>query len=188
MASPHVTGAAALVKAARPYFTPAEVKEALQYLGTLDWKVTSDPDSQHEKLLDVSKLGPRGDFGVSVSGLPTVSTHGRHDHVPGLAVARRHDVRADLAPIGPPAARGPGDVRHEEPVRLRRPVRDGARPGVGRAGSRDLSPGDRRRRARQDPRGDGNVRGDRDARLDATDQGCAAERRRRRGAAGAPAT
>ncbi|HEX5013480.1 MAG TPA: S8 family serine peptidase [Candidatus Limnocylindrales bacterium] len=76
MASPHVTGAAALVKAARPYFTPAEVKEALQYLGTLDWKTASDPDSTHEKLLNVSKLGPRGDFAVSVSGTPTVSTQG----------------------------------------------------------------------------------------------------------------
>ena len=44
---------------------PAEVKEALQYLGTLDWKITSDPDPYHEKLLDVSRLGPRG---VSVIG------------------------------------------------------------------------------------------------------------------------
>src|SRR4029078_7596 len=66
----------ALVKATRPYFTPADVKEALQYLGTLDWKTTSDPDKTHEKLLDVSKLGPRGDFGVTVSGNPTVSTAG----------------------------------------------------------------------------------------------------------------
>ena len=76
MASPHVTGAAALVKASRPSFTPAEVKEALLYLGTLDWKVTSDPDNTHEKLLDVSRLGPRGDFTVSVTGAPSVSTAG----------------------------------------------------------------------------------------------------------------
>ena len=76
MASPHVTGAVALVKATRPYFTPAQVKEALQYLGTFDWKTTSDPDTTHEKLLDVSKLGPRGDFGVTVSGNPTVPTAG----------------------------------------------------------------------------------------------------------------
>ena len=76
MAAPHVTGAVALVKATRPYFTPAEVKEALQYLGTFDWKTTSDPDKTHEKLLDVSKLGPRGDFGVTVSGDPTVPTAG----------------------------------------------------------------------------------------------------------------
>ena len=55
MAAPHVTGAAALLKATRPYFTPAEVKEALQYLGNLDWKTWTDPDSIHEKLLDVSR-------------------------------------------------------------------------------------------------------------------------------------
>ena len=76
MAAPHVTGAVALLKATRPYFTPAEVKEALQYLGTYDWRTTTDPDSTHEKLLDVSRLGPRGDFGVTVSGTPTVSTSG----------------------------------------------------------------------------------------------------------------
>jgi subtilisin family serine protease len=76
MAAPHVTGAVALVKATRPYFTPAEVKEALQYLGNLNWRVTTDPDKTHEKLLDVSRLGPRGNFGVSVSGTPTVSTSG----------------------------------------------------------------------------------------------------------------
>jgi subtilisin family serine protease len=76
MAAPHVTGAAALVKATRPYFTPAEVKEALQYLGTYNWRTTTDPDSTHEKLLDISRLGPRGDFGVTVSGTPTVSTSG----------------------------------------------------------------------------------------------------------------
>jgi subtilisin len=76
MAAPHVTGAVALVKASRPYFTPAEVKEALLYLGTKDWKVTSDPDNVHEKLLDVSKLGPRGDFSLVAPEVPSVSTSG----------------------------------------------------------------------------------------------------------------
>jgi subtilisin family serine protease len=71
MAAPHVTGAVALLKATRPYLTPAEVKEAVQYLGNLNWKITSDPDAFHEKLLDVSRVGPRGDFGVGVG--PAVS-------------------------------------------------------------------------------------------------------------------
>jgi hypothetical protein len=65
MAAPHVTGAVALLKATRPSLSPLEVKEALQYLGTLDWKVATDPDPYHEKLLDVSRLGARGDFSVS---------------------------------------------------------------------------------------------------------------------------
>jgi subtilisin family serine protease len=71
MAAPHVTGAVALLKATRPQLTPAEVKEALQYLGNLGWKITSDPDPYHEKLLDISRLGPRGDFDLTVG--PTVS-------------------------------------------------------------------------------------------------------------------
>ena len=65
MATPHVTGAAALYKANRPKATPAEVKEALQYLGNLNWKTSTDPDSYHERLLDVSKLGPLGTFSLA---------------------------------------------------------------------------------------------------------------------------
>jgi hypothetical protein len=76
MATPHVTGAVALVKASRPYFTPAEVKEALQALGSTDWRSSTDPDGTHEKLLDVSRLGPRGDFSVSATTVPSVPTSG----------------------------------------------------------------------------------------------------------------
>jgi subtilisin family serine protease len=64
MAAPHVTGAVALLKATRPSFTPGEVKEALQYLGNLNWKTATDPDPYHEKLLDVTRLGPRGNFSL----------------------------------------------------------------------------------------------------------------------------
>ena len=69
MATPAVTGAAALYKASRPKATPAEVREALQYLGNLNWKTSTDPDSYHEKLLDVSRLGVLGTFSLSA---PTV--------------------------------------------------------------------------------------------------------------------
>ena len=69
MATPAVTGAAALYKASRPKASPAEVREALQYLGNLNWKTYTDPDSYHERLLDVSKLGPLGTFSL---GAPTV--------------------------------------------------------------------------------------------------------------------
>ncbi|HET9519772.1 MAG TPA: S8 family serine peptidase [Candidatus Limnocylindrales bacterium] len=77
MAAPHVAGAAALVKETRPNFSPAEVKEALQYLGTSDWKTWTDPDSIHEKLLNVSKLGPRGTFSVAFgTSSPTAEAGG----------------------------------------------------------------------------------------------------------------
>ena len=73
MATPHVTGAIALLKATRPYLSPAEVKEALLYLGTMDWRTNTDPDPWHEKLLDVSRIGPRGDFAIT-AGEPAVVT------------------------------------------------------------------------------------------------------------------
>ena len=82
MAAPHVTGAAALLKADRPGLTPAEVKEALQYLGTLDWRTATDPDPYHEKLLDVSRIGPRGDFSVSTGTGVVVGEAGGPARVP----------------------------------------------------------------------------------------------------------
>jgi subtilisin family serine protease len=72
MAAPAVTGAVALYKASRPKATPAEVKEALQYLGNLGWKTSTDPDSTHEKLLDVSKIAKLGTFGFNTA--PTTAT------------------------------------------------------------------------------------------------------------------
>ena len=65
MAAPHVAGAVALLRATRPSLSPAEVREALQYLGNLNWKITSDPDPYHEKLLDVTRIGARGDFSLA---------------------------------------------------------------------------------------------------------------------------
>ncbi len=69
MAAPAVTGAVALYKSSRPDATPAEVREALRYLGNMNWKTSTDPDSIHEPLLDVSRLGDLGTFSLSpVSG------------------------------------------------------------------------------------------------------------------------
>ena len=79
---PAVTGAVALYKSSRPNATPAEVKEALQYLGTLDWKTSTDPDSYHEKLLDVSKLGPLGTFDLDTSALGYTNAHGGTSLIP----------------------------------------------------------------------------------------------------------
>jgi len=62
MAAPTVTGAVALYKASRPDATPAEVKEALRYLGNLNWKTSTDPDPYHEPLLDVARIADLGTF------------------------------------------------------------------------------------------------------------------------------
>lgn len=82
MAAPAVTGAAALYKASRPRATPSEVKEALQYLGTLNWKTSTDPDSRHEKLLNVSRLGPLGTYSVSAANPAVLGEHGGVTKVP----------------------------------------------------------------------------------------------------------
>ena len=87
MAAPGVTGAVALYKASRPLATPAQVKEALQYLGTLDWKTSTDPDSKHEKLLDVSRLGPLGTFSIAATQPAAVGEAGGAVTVP-LTVGR----------------------------------------------------------------------------------------------------
>ena len=53
MATPHVTGAAALYKANNPGASPAQVKSALQDAGTADWNDIDDPDPTKEPLLRV---------------------------------------------------------------------------------------------------------------------------------------
>ncbi len=68
MAAPAVTGAVALYKSSRPDATPAEVKEALRYLGNLNWKTSTDPDPYHEPLLDVSRLDNLGTFDFAPPG------------------------------------------------------------------------------------------------------------------------
>jgi subtilisin len=54
MATPHVTGAAALYLATHPTATPTQVKSALQAAGSSDWDDVDDPDSTKEPLLDVT--------------------------------------------------------------------------------------------------------------------------------------
>jgi subtilisin len=76
MAAPHVAGAIALLKATRPNFTPGEVKEALQYLGTYGWKTWTDPDGRIDRLLDTSRIGPRGDFTMTGSASVTIGEAG----------------------------------------------------------------------------------------------------------------
>jgi subtilisin family serine protease len=56
MATPHVTGGAALYKATHPTASPASVKSALQAAGTTDWNSAGDPDGIKEKLLNVANF------------------------------------------------------------------------------------------------------------------------------------
>jgi subtilisin len=56
MASPHVAGAAGLVKAANPGASPAQVRTTLQNAGNLNWNDADDPDPTKERLLNVDAL------------------------------------------------------------------------------------------------------------------------------------
>ena len=88
MAAPHVTGAVALYKASRPSATVAEVKRALIYLGSTDWSVATDPDGTHERLVDVSRIGPFGTVSIAPS-IAAVTVNEVGATVPiGLAVSR----------------------------------------------------------------------------------------------------
>ena len=96
MATPYVTGAAALYKASRPLATPAQVKAALQAMGNLGWKLSTDPDPYHEKLLDVSWIVNLGDFAVrSVTVPATVGSAGATLAIP-MSIVRAEDLALPL--------------------------------------------------------------------------------------------
>jgi subtilisin family serine protease len=76
MAAPAVTGAAALFLASRKWPRPGEVKGALQALGNLNWRTSTDPDASHERLLDVSRLAAGGDYGVRLGPAGAVTEAG----------------------------------------------------------------------------------------------------------------
>ena len=73
MAAPTVAGAVALYKESRPNATPAQVSEALRYLGSMYWATSTDPDPYHEPLLHVSRIAELGDFDFA----PAASTAAR---------------------------------------------------------------------------------------------------------------
>ena len=87
MAAPAVAGAAALFLASRPWARPADVNGALQALGNLNWRTSTDPDSTHERLLDVSRLGPAGDFSMAL-GTPALVGDDRRTVVAPINLTR----------------------------------------------------------------------------------------------------
>jgi subtilisin len=118
MAAPLVTGAVALYKSTRPLATPAQVRVALQAMGNLDWKLSSDPDPYHERLLDVSWIVNLGDFAMrSVVSPATVGAAGAIQAVP-MNVVRAEDLTLplDLAVTAPDPLVASLSVAHLEPT------------------------------------------------------------------------
>jgi subtilisin family serine protease len=54
MATPHVSGAAALYKATHPGASPGAVKSALQAAATTNWNTATDPDGNPDRLLNAA--------------------------------------------------------------------------------------------------------------------------------------
>jgi subtilisin len=106
MATPAVAGAVALYKSSRPDATPAEVREALQYLGNLNWKYWTDPDSNHERLLDVSRIDTLGTFSLAPTGgsaLPTAEGASTASVPVSIVRSRTFFERVNLAVTALPA-------------------------------------------------------------------------------------
>jgi subtilisin family serine protease len=76
MATPHVTGAAAIYRSMYPNAKPAQVRLALQAVGKLDWRVGTDPDAQHEKAVWVGDFRRPPDFALSSAAMGVVSPGG----------------------------------------------------------------------------------------------------------------
>ena len=70
MATPHVTGAAVIYKPMFPRATPAQVRMALEAVGTLDWKTNTDPDNIHEKAVWIGAVPRHARLLVNASSHP----------------------------------------------------------------------------------------------------------------------
>ncbi len=174
MAAPTVAGAVALYKASRPKATPAEVREALRYLGNLNWKTSTDPDSTHEPLLDVSKIGSLGTFALSPGGPVRhrgsgPAGDGAADHRPQRDILRAGQAVDHLAAAGLGRHPGPNqrdgldghgrehlDRRADGHAPRQLPDR---RPGHEPGSDRDGQPAGQRRRGHPDGPASGHLAG-----------------------------
>ena len=83
MATPHVTGRRGALQGqpADGQRRPRSGKRS-STSATSNWKTSTDPDSTHEKLLDVSKLGPLGTFSLSAPTTGVVPESGGAASIP----------------------------------------------------------------------------------------------------------
>lgn len=76
MATPHVSGAAAIYRSLFPRATPGQVRQALQAVGTFDWRTKSDPDGNPEPALWLGAFRAMPDFTVSATRPATAVSKG----------------------------------------------------------------------------------------------------------------
>jgi hypothetical protein len=103
MATPHVTGAAALYRAMYPRATPGQVRLALKAAGTLDWRTGTDPDSQPEHALWVGDFRRAPDFIIDAPSAAAISAGGQLTIPVRLSRVGGFDGPVSLALADPPA-------------------------------------------------------------------------------------
>jgi hypothetical protein len=103
MATPHVTGAAAIYRAMYPRATPGQVRLALQAAGTLDWRTGTDPDNHPERALWVGDFRRAPDFRVDAPAAAAISAGGQLTIPVRLSRVGGFDGPVILALADPPA-------------------------------------------------------------------------------------
>jgi hypothetical protein len=92
-----VAGAAAIYRSLHPDATPAEVRLALRAAGSDGWNRSTDRDSVHEPLLDVSSLGRPPGFTLR-SSLPGLRAWAGYGSVSaGISAVRGNGFDGDIA-------------------------------------------------------------------------------------------
>ncbi|MDP8904764.1 MAG: S8 family peptidase [Chloroflexota bacterium] len=106
MAAPHVAGGAALYLAQYPKAKPQQVRMALRYVGSYEWRTSTDPDGRRDRLLSVDTFAPPPDFSVAAGGVAG-SGFLRPSASKGLSfsLGRRygHDARVRVSLVGLPS-------------------------------------------------------------------------------------
>ena len=88
MATPHVSGAAALYRAMYPNARPAQVRHALIAAGKLDWRIGTDPDHNPEHALWVGDFRRPPDFTVSTAEMGVVAAGATTDVAVDIDISR----------------------------------------------------------------------------------------------------
>ncbi|HEX5828290.1 MAG TPA: S8 family serine peptidase [Candidatus Limnocylindrales bacterium] len=104
MAAPHVAGAAALWLASRPGATPRAAKAALQAATNLDYRTSTDPDGNPDRLLDVARLVPAGDFAVETARPTGTFSGAGGTKIVSVKVIRAEDFTGDVTLTAVPGA------------------------------------------------------------------------------------
>jgi hypothetical protein len=102
MATPHVSGAAAIYRAMYPHATPTQVRLALEAVGTLDWRTNTDPDQIHERALWVGDFRRPPNFGLNPAATSPVAPGGLLEVTVRLSRVGGFDEPVNLGLADPP--------------------------------------------------------------------------------------